>query len=89
MFRDLRNISWRRALRQVIVIQTVNRGKSVRMTNNSNIPPPSRRVDLQREIASRLRMLYAEVEQEPIPASLIDLLEQLDEAEAADVRNDR
>jgi hypothetical protein len=33
------------------------------------------------EIGTRLRALYAEVEQEPIPADLIDLLERLDEAE--------
>ncbi len=33
------------------------------------------------EIGARLRALYAEVEQEPIPSDLIDLLERLDEAE--------
>ena len=33
------------------------------------------------EIGARLRALFAEVEQEPIPADLIDLLERLDEAE--------
>ena len=33
------------------------------------------------EIGARLRALYAQVEQEPIPADLIDLLERLDEAE--------
>ncbi len=33
------------------------------------------------EIGARLRALYAEVEQQPIPSDLIDLLEQLDEAE--------
>ncbi len=32
-------------------------------------------------IGARLRALYAEIEQEPIPADLIDLLEKLDEAE--------
>lgn len=33
------------------------------------------------EIGSKLRALYAELEQEPIPADLIDLLEKLDDAE--------
>jgi hypothetical protein len=33
------------------------------------------------EIGARLRALYAEVEQEPIPADLIELLDKLDEAE--------
>lgn len=32
-------------------------------------------------IGARLRALYAEIEREPIPDGLIDLLEQLDEAE--------
>ena len=32
-------------------------------------------------IGARLRALYAEIEREPIPTGLIDLLEQLDEAE--------
>jgi hypothetical protein len=32
-------------------------------------------------IGARLRALYAEIEQEPIPMDLIELLEQLDEAE--------
>jgi hypothetical protein len=32
-------------------------------------------------IGARLRALYAEIEQEPIPSDLIDLLEKLDEAE--------
>jgi hypothetical protein len=39
-------------------------------------------LDPHGEIASRLRVLYAEVEREPIPTELIDLLERLDEAEA-------
>jgi hypothetical protein len=39
-------------------------------------------LDPHGEIASRLKALYAEVEQEPIPAELINLLERLDEAEA-------
>ncbi|MFQ8431564.1 NepR family anti-sigma factor [Amaricoccus sp. W119] len=39
-------------------------------------------LDPHGEIAARLRALYAEVEREPIPAELIDLLERLDEAEA-------
>lgn len=33
------------------------------------------------EIGSRLRALYAEIEREPIPMELIDLLEKLSEAE--------
>lgn len=32
-------------------------------------------------IGARLRALYAEIEREPIPSNLIDLLDQLDEAE--------
>ena len=32
-------------------------------------------------IGSRLRELFAETEHEPIPTDLVDLLEQLDEAE--------
>lgn len=32
-------------------------------------------------IGARLRALYAEIEREPIPDGLLDLLEQLDEAE--------
>ena len=32
-------------------------------------------------IGARLRALYASIEQEPIPADVIDLLEKLDEAE--------
>ncbi len=53
-------------------------------------PPPPRRARGRRrdplgpdgEIGWRLRELYAEVEREPIPAQLIDLLEKLSEAEA-------
>jgi hypothetical protein len=37
-----------------------------------------------RQIAARLRALYAEAEREPLPRHLLDLLEQLDEAEAAE-----
>lgn len=33
------------------------------------------------KIGDRLRELYAQFEQEPIPADLIDLLEKLDDAE--------
>jgi hypothetical protein len=46
--------------------------------------PPGRRKDPlgpDGEIGTRLRALYAEFEQEPIPPDLIELLEQLDEAE--------
>jgi hypothetical protein len=32
-------------------------------------------------IGARLRALYSEIEREPIPGTLLDLLEQLDEAE--------
>lgn len=52
-------------------------------------PSPPRRPRARRkdplgpesEIGARLRALYAEVESEPIPSGLIDLLEQLGEAE--------
>ncbi len=47
-------------------------------------PPRARRKDPlgpEGEIGARLRALYAEVEQEPIPMQLIKLLEQLGEAE--------
>ncbi len=46
--------------------------------------PRTRRKDPlgpESEIGTRLRALYAEVEREPIPSGLIDLLEQLGEAE--------
>lgn len=46
-------------------------------------------LDPHGEIASRLRILYAEVEQEPIPTELIDLLERLDEAEAKSIQHDQ
>ncbi|TPE52525.1 NepR family anti-sigma factor [Amaricoccus solimangrovi] len=46
-------------------------------------------LDAHGEIAARLRALYAEVEQEPIPAELIDLLERLDEAEAKRAAHDK
>ncbi len=60
------------------------------MDETPNMPEPPRRrrrptgglLDPHGQIASRLRALYAEVESEPIPAELIDLLERLDEAEA-------
>lgn len=45
-------------------------------------------LDPHGEIAARLRALYAEVESEPIPSELIDLLERLDEAEAKSALND-
>lgn len=35
------------------------------------------------EIGNRLRALYAEAEQEPLPTHLIELLEMLDQAESA------
>lgn len=38
----------------------------------------------QDEIGNRLRAMYAEVENEPIPAELLDLLEKLDAAEKRD-----
>lgn len=41
-------------------------------------------VDPHREIAAQLRALYAQVESEPIPAGLIELLERLDQAEIAE-----
>lgn len=59
------------------------------MTSPSNsLTPPRRRrqagdpLDPHGEIASRLRALYAEIEQEAIPDDLIALLERLDEAES-------
>lgn len=56
----------------------------------SKPPPPPRRARGRRkdplgpdsEIGWRLRELYAAVENEPIPTTLIDLLEKLSEAEA-------
>ncbi len=41
------------------------------------------------EIASKLRALYAEIEREPIPAELIDLLERLDAAEERERNGDQ
>lgn len=63
------------------------------MTDTEKSSEPVRRrrrpagglLDPHGEIAARLRALYAEVEEEPIPAELIDLLERLDEAEAKSV----
>jgi hypothetical protein len=57
-----------------------------RAGGNAGSEPGQRRRDVATpeandEIAKRLRALYAEVEQEPIPAALIDLLERLDAAE--------
>ena len=53
-------------------------------------PPPTRRQRGRRkdplgpdsDIGLRLRALYSEFENEPIPTQLIDLLEKLSEAEA-------
>ena len=45
-------------------------------------PPPG----AHGEIGSRLRALFAEAEQEPLPERLIDLLEQLDRVEEANNR---
>ena len=66
------------------------------MTNHAKPTEPLRRrprpvgglLDPHGEIASRLKALYAEVEQEPIPMELIALLERLDEAEAKSVTHD-
>lgn len=54
-------------------------------------PPPQRRrtaagrrkdpLGPDSEIGSRLRAIYSDIEREPIPADLIELLERLDEAE--------
>jgi Anti-sigma factor NepR len=41
------------------------------------------------EIASKLRALYAEIEREPIPAELIDLLDRLDAAEEREKDGER
>lgn len=44
---------------------------------------PVARRDAHGEIARRLRALYAEAEQEPLPLKLVDLLDLLDRAEEA------
>lgn len=54
------------------------------MTQSSKTPskrPRQPPLDPHGEIASKLRALYSEIEQEAIPAELIALLERLDEAE--------
>lgn len=58
------------------------------MTHSTKSATPPRRkplggdpLDPHGEIVHRLRALYAEIEQEPIPMELISLLERLDEAE--------
>lgn len=43
-------------------------------------------LDFRSEIADKLRQLYSEIEREPIPDKLLDLLEKLDEAEAKSKR---
>ena len=55
-------------------------------TSNNGKPPGDRssRNMPQDEIGNRLRAMYAEVENEAIPAELIALLEQLDAAEKRD-----
>lgn len=68
--------------------------KSVPDSTPDEPSPPSRRPRVRRkdplgpesEIGARLRMLYAEVESEPIPSGLIELLEQLGEAERRAVK---
>lgn len=44
-------------------------------------PRPEDPLAPEGRIGARLRALYAEIEREPIPTDLIDLLEKLDEAE--------
>ena len=54
------------------------------MTDNKNSAPVAGRRsshDASDAIASRLKMYYKSVEQEPIPDQLLDLLEKLDQAE--------
>lgn len=59
------------------------------MANTSDSGPPTRRssirranpLDPQGEIGLRLRALYSEAENEPIPTELLNLLEKLDIAE--------
>jgi hypothetical protein len=55
-------------------------------TSKNGKPPGdgSSRSMPQDEIGNRLRAMYAEVENEAIPAELIELLEQLDAAENRD-----
>jgi hypothetical protein len=51
---------------------------------NAQSKPPKRGKDPlgpDSEIGSRLRALYSQVEKEPIPMALIELLEKLDEVE--------
>lgn len=45
--------------------------------------PGRREPEIHREIGDKLRALYAEAEQEPLPKDLISLLEMLDKAEGA------
>lgn len=57
---------------------------------NDRMPPTGARGRARRkdplgpesEIGARLRALYAEVEREPIPSQLVDLLDRLSAAEA-------
>ncbi len=42
-----------------------------------------REPEMHRDIGDKLRALYAEAEQEPLPKDLISLLEMLDKAEGA------
>lgn len=58
-------------------MSSMREGKALRKT----WPRPEDPLAPGGRIGARLRALYAEIEQEPIPAELIDLLEQLDEAE--------
>jgi len=56
------------------------------MTKNSNGAPAAGRRsnhDASDAIASQLKRYYKSVEQEPIPDTLLDLLEKLDQAERA------
>lgn len=60
----------------------MNEPKTMKQSSRERPDP----LDPHGEIGSRLRALYAEVESEPIPAQLIDLLEKLDEAEKQERR---
>lgn len=54
-------------------------------SKNGKIPADGSYRDMpQDEIGNRLRAMYAEVENEAIPAKLLDLLEKLDAAEKRD-----
>jgi len=55
------------------------------ISKNGKPPGDGSYPDMPRdEIGTRLRAMYAEVENEPLPAKLLELLEKLDSAEKRD-----